>query len=189
MIDATAANTATELPGHFPVTVIMQRRRPAVSQWVDYIWTAIGVTVGDTIDTTIDAAMDASIDDTQDTAAEPRVVHLDDDVQLRIYSGYQVRLYVDECDSYYHNLVSPSPHCYIVVRQNEDEPPRPFLVSLSFDEADAYAEGEDEVFVVDIPPELYRWSEAFVLTHYCPEQRKKRKRQDWWENDAEHQSR
>jgi hypothetical protein len=174
--------TAAILPGYFPVTVIMERRRPKVSQWVDYIWTVIGVTVGDTVDNTTGN----SEADVSETANEPRVADIEEDVQLRIYSGYQVRLYVDECDSYYHNLVSPSPRCYIVVRQDEDEQPRPFLVSLSFDEADAYAEGDDEVFVVDLPPELYRWTEAFVLTHYCPEQRTKRKRQDWWENESEH---
>jgi len=177
MIDETTANTATNLPGHFPVTVIMERRRPVVSQWVDYVWTAIGVTVGD------------SAGDEQETSDAPRIAQIEADVQLQIHTGYQVRLYVDECDSYYHNLVSTSPHCYIVVRQEEDEQPRPFLVSLSFDEADAYAEGDDEVFAVAIPPELYRWTEAFVLTHYCPEQRKKRKRQDWWENESEHRSR
>jgi len=177
MIDKTTANAATNLPGHFTVTVIMERRRPAVSQWVDYIWTAIGVAVGNTAG------------DEQETLDTPRIAQIEADAQLQIYSGYQVRLYVDECDSYYHNLVSPSPRCYIVVRREEDEQPRPFLVSLSFDEADAYAEGDDEVFAVAIPPELYRWTEAFVVTHYCPEQRKKRKRQDWWENESEHRSR
>jgi hypothetical protein len=60
--------------------------------------------------------------------------------------------------------------------------PRPFLVSLSFDEANAYLETDDvDVFPVAMPPELYRWIEAFVLAHYVPEPRRKRKRDDWRE--------
>ena len=158
----------------------MEKRPSQVSRWVDHIWSAIGVTVGASHDGT---SQDGTSKDNRDT---PSITRLEEGVELHIFSGFQVKLYVDECDSYYHNLVSPSPHCYVVVRQNEDEAPAPFLVSLSFDEADAYAEGDDEVFAVAIPPELYRWSEAFVLAHYCPQQRKKRKRQDWWENESRH---
>ena len=47
--------------------------------------------------------------DSQGMSDKPRVAHIEDDVQLHIFSGYQVKLYVDECDSYYHNLMSPSP--------------------------------------------------------------------------------
>ena len=170
MIDETVTN----LPDYFPVTVIMERRPPKVSKWIDHIWTAIGVTVGNTVG------------DSQESPDGTRVAHVGDDVQLKIYSGYQVKLYVDECDSYYHNLMSPSPRCYIVVRQGEGDEPRPFIVSLSFDEAHAYLEGDDDVFAVDMPAEIYRWTEAFVLAHYCPQQLKKRKRKDWREKESEH---
>lgn len=159
------------LPGHFPVTVIMERQTAQVSQWVDYVWKAVGITVGSS----------------HDMPSEPRVIENEDDVQLHFHSGYQVKLHVDECASYYHNLMSPSPRCYIVVQQEDnDDIPVPFLVSLSFDEAHAYLEGDDTVYVVDIPAELYRWTEDFVLAHYCPEQRKKRKRKDWWQHKSEH---
>ncbi len=158
------------LPGTFPLTVIMEKRPSTVSTWVDAIWTAIGVTAGSN-----PALADAS-----------QVAYPQDDVELRFYQGFQVRLYLDECDSYYHNLMSPSPNCFIVVRQDEeDDRPEPFLVSLSFDEAHAYLEGDDTVFAVDMPPELYRWAESFVLAHYCPQQTKKRKRKNWKQNDTE----
>ena len=162
--------TASNLPDYFPVTVILERRPALVSQWVDHVWSARGITAGDS----------------PDTAEKLRIVHMEDDVRLHFYSGYRVKLYVDECDSYYHNLMSPTPKCYVVVRQDEsDNTPRPFIVSLSFDEAHAYLENDDTVFAVDIPPELYLWTEAFVLTHYCPEQRKKRKRKDWKDRQSE----
>ena len=166
MIDETAKN----LPEYIPVTVIMEKQPARSSQWVDHIWAAIGVTVSNT----------------ERVSDKPRVTDSEDDVQLKIYSGYQVRLHVDECDSYYHNLMSPRPHCFVVVRQDDDDDePEPFLVSLSFDEAHAYLEGDDEVFTVDIPPEIYQWTESFVLAHYCPQQLKKRKRRDWKKEESE----
>jgi len=173
MIDDVVTET-TNLPDHFPVMVIMERRPAKVSPWVDYVWSAIGVTVGDT----------------QDQSDNTAVTHIENDVQLHIYPGYQVKLYIDECDSYYRNLMSPTPRCFIVAREDGgDDGPKPFIVSLSFDEAHAYLEGDDTVYAVDIPPELYRWMEAFVITHYCPEERKKRKRKDWSEKESENQIR
>ena len=161
-------------PGYFPVTVIMERRPATNRAWIDHVWAAIGVTAGDS----------------QDPADKPRVAYVEDDVQLQFYPGYRVKLHVDECDSYYHNLMSPSPQCFVVVRQDDDDDvPRPFIVSLSFDEAHAYLEGDDEVFAVAIPPEVYRWTESFVLAHYCPQQLKKRKRKDWRKQGTEQRNR
>jgi len=161
---------AANLPGSFPVNVVMEKQPAKVSTWVDHVWKAIGVTVGNTLEC-------------QD---ESGVEHQEDGFRLYVYPGYQVSLYVDECDSYYHNLMSPSPNCYIIVRHDDDDDePRPFLVSLSFDEAHAYLEGDDTVYTVDMPAELYRWTEAFVLTHYCPQQLKKRKRKDWRKQESE----
>lgn len=182
MINERVAETKN-LPDHFPVTVIMERRPAQVSQWVDYVWKAIGVTVGSTAKNTFrDTVLD-----THEQQDNTTVTYLENDVQLHIYSGFKLCLYVDECDSYYRNLMSPTPHCFVVVRQDDDhdDAPQPFLVSISFDEAHAYLEGDDTVFAVDMPPELYRWTEAFVLTHYCPEERKKRKRKDWREQAGE----
>jgi len=161
---------ADRLPGHFPVTVIMQRRPAQVSAWADYVWTAAGIAVGNA----------------RHVPDESRISHIEDDTLLQFYSGYQVHLYIDECDGYYHNLMSPSPRCFVVVRQDEaTDRPVPFMVSLSFDEAHAYLEGDDTVHAVDIPPELYRWMELYVLEHYCPQPIKKRKRKNWRLPEAE----
>lgn len=65
---------------------------------------------------------------------------------------------------------------------NQDLPydmPVPYLVSLSFDEVHAYLEGDEQVFAVEIPPELYKWSEAFILTHYVATKKTKRKLKNW----------
>ena len=73
----------------------------------------------------------------------------------------------------------PEPRCYVIATRDESEVPLPRLVTLSFDEAHAYMEGEGELFAVAVAPELYRWTEAFVLANYVPEKRRKRKRTNW----------
>ena len=152
------------LPNSFSVSVIMQSK-PSKSLWVDEVWDAIGLVVFDG-------------DKTQTKSSDQG-----ENKQL-IYSGLNVKLFLDECESYYHNLMSPEPSCFIVAREeNEDgdetEVPIPFLVTMSFDEAHAYLEGDDIVYAVAIPPELYQWTEAFVIQNYSAEKRTKRKRKDW----------
>jgi hypothetical protein len=41
------------------------------------------------------------------------------------------------------------------------------------------------VYAVPMPPELYRWCELFVLNHYVPEQKKKRRLKNWRNEAAE----
>ena len=67
----------------------------------------------------------------------------------------------------------------VIADPDEGEGPQPTMVSLSFDEAHAYLESEQEVFAVPVPPEIYRWAEAFVLSHYVPEKKIKRKLKNW----------
>ena len=59
--------------------------------------------------------------------------------------------------------------------------PIPYLASLSFDEVHAYLEGDEQIYSVAIPPELYKWAEAYVLTHYVAVKKTKRKLKNWSE--------
>jgi hypothetical protein len=152
---------------HFPVAAILERR-PAASRWADYVWTAAGIAVGRHADT-----------------GDPSLVREDDQRALFLVGGLEVALHVDECESYYHNLVSATPRAYIVAHQDDDGIPEPFLVSMSFDEAHAYLEGDDEIYAVDIPAELYRWTEAYVIANYFPEKKRKRKLRDWSADDRD----
>ncbi len=160
----TVEEQVKDLPRCFPVAVIMQRVPSSVTTWSDYQWSAVGITVDP---------------DQASAMTEPQLVYAQGERRQYLHHGFEVTLYQDECESYYHNLMSPSPRCYIVTRLNEDEVPVPFQVSMSFDEAHAYQECDEEVFAVDIPPELYRWIESYVLANYVATKRKKRKRDDW----------
>ncbi len=160
-------NSSKSLPNCFPVSVIMESR-PSQSKWVDEVWDAVGIV-------------------SQSTTSDKVKVIAQGDVKQFIYSGLKITLYLDECESYYHNLMSPEPGCFIVAREEDEDGeetdiPIPFLVSMSFDEAHAYLEGDDIVYAVAIPAELYKWVEAYVVENYSAEKRKKRKRKDWSES-------
>ena len=148
----------------FPVSVIMERRPVHGNRWVTESWQAIGVTVG--------AAR-------QGQAENPLPLIEDGGVARFLWSGLRVELFADEAESYYHNLMVPNPGCYVIVRPLDDGTPEPFLVTLSFDAAQAYQEGDETAYNVPLPPELYRAAEAFVIAHYVPEKKKKRKLDNW----------
>ncbi len=156
----------------FPVSVVMERRQVSGNRWITESWDAVGVTLGDL---------------PGPGPAEPRLLVEGPEAAQYLWTGLQVRLYPDEAESYYHNLTVDSPGCYVVVRPRQDGMPRPVLVTLSFDAAQAYQEGGETVYNVPLPPPLYRAAEAFVLAHYCPEKRRKRRLTDWREDgDAGH---
>lgn len=149
------------LPSKFSASVIMEQS-PSDSPWADYNWEAIGVAAGS-------AEEEAAVTLVYERAGVRRFLN----------SGFTLQLHVDECESYYHNLMSPTPRCYVVADTDDNGVPVPLLLSLSFDEAHAYLEGEETVYAVDMPGEFYRWCEAFVLQHYVPEKKRKRKLKDW----------
>lgn len=153
------------IPDHFPVSVIMESR-PSSSIWQDTSWDAVGVC----------SASDEPPGEFPDNGV--KVINRGEIKQF-VYSSLKLRLFLDECESYYHNLMSPKPGCFVIAREDDSGCPVPFLVSLSFDEAHAYQEGDDLVYAVPIPPELYRWMEEYVIEHYAPTKRKKRKRTNW----------
>lgn len=144
----------------------MERRRVRDNPWVTESWKAVGVTVGA---------------GRPDASAQPLPLVAGPDAAQFLWTGLIVELHPDEAESYYHNLMVGHPGCYIVVRPGEGGIPEPVLVTISFDAGQAYQEGEDTLFSVPLPAELYRAAEAFVLEHYVPEKRTKRRRQDWKE--------
>lgn len=151
------------LPDEMPISVVMEKR-PSDHQWVDFTYQAVGI---------------VSEEHSQDRRITK--IHQQNSVEYYLFTGLSLKLFSDECESYYHNLMSPHPGCFIVAEEtdDEDEIPTPYLVSLSFDEVHAYLEGDELVYAVEIPPELYKWTEAFILTHYIATKKTKRTLQNW----------
>lgn len=154
-----------EMSQSFPVSVIMQKTE-LDNPWVNESWQAIGVTVGR---------------HPSENSQQLQLIFQEDKISQYLLSGFKIVLYADECESYYHNLMTHSPRCFIIADLDENDVPQPFLVTLSLDEAHSYLEGDEEVYTVDIPAELYRWSEAFILSHYAPAKKVKRKLKNWKE--------
>ncbi len=157
-----------KLPSSLAVSVIMQKT-PSDHPWIDFTYEAVGVLVNDA--------------QPQPNQVTCRKIHADQDAEQFLIEGLSLSLYADECESYYHNLKSPQPGCYIVASQTDDPNamPMPYLVSLSFDEVHAYLEGDEPIYAVEIPRQLYQWVEAYVLTHYVAEKKTKRKLKNWRE--------
>lgn len=150
---------------HFPVAVILERRHSA-SPWAEYAWQASGIAVG-----------------RHSAEDQPRPIRETEEAAFFLVGGLDLTLHADECESYYFSLVSDTPRAYVVAHvQDADSAPQPFRVSMSFDEAHAYLEGEDAIYAVDVPGEIYRWTEAFVIANYFPEKKRKRKLRDWSED-------
>ncbi|MCU7806384.1 MAG: DUF3305 domain-containing protein, partial [Candidatus Thiodiazotropha sp. (ex Semelilucina semeliformis)] len=82
------------LPQAFTVSVIMQSM-PSENPWVDSEWEAIGIVAGE------------MTNDSPTPAAE--LLQERGGAKQFLYRGFTLRLHADECESYYHNLMSPSP--------------------------------------------------------------------------------
>jgi len=132
--------------------------------WISENWRAVGVMLGDRPEGT-------------PTQGEP-VVNEPGQTQY-LWSNLSLGLFQDEAESYYYNLMSPASALYIVTRRNNESLPVPFLVTASFDAANAYLEGDEEVFTTPMSAEIYRWIETYVLEYYLPQKKIKRKLNNW----------
>ena len=150
-----------------PVTVLMERYIVSRRFWSVPNWKLAGVLAGE---------------DVSHEAGDGRKLRdLADGGELWSWSGYRVTLYKDACERYWHALVGDKPLVYVICRESPDEgtPLRPFVVTIDYDEATAFAETDELVLSAPIPGDLYRYMEAFVLEHYRPQKFEKRKRRDW----------
>ena len=156
----------TPVPDAFSVSIIVEYVKTPDNRWEDGHWQVTGVIA-------------AGPDDHE--AQPPRQLHAATQARQYLHTGLNLRLYKDDAESYYYNLVSDNPGVFVICSQEAGEPLQPFIATLSYGEATSYMETDEIVETVAMPPELYRWAERFVLEHYVPEKRKKRKRENWKE--------
>ncbi len=157
-----------------PVTVMLERRMISRSFWSMPSWYLYSVAVGENV---------AAAESARDSAL---AAGQSDKGDLFAWSGFQVTLYKDACERYWHALIGDKPLVYVVCRDTEEDEAcniRPVIVTIDYDEATACAETDELVLSAPIPGELYRYMESFVLAHYQPKAFKKRKRRKWSEGD------
>ncbi len=156
------------VPEAFSVSVIVEFIETQDSRWESGHWQVTGIV--------------ASAAGNRETISSKQL-HENAGGKHLLHTGLDVRLYKDDAESYYFNLVSDNPSVFIICSQEDDEPIQPFIATLSYGEATSYMETDEIVETVPMPPEIYRWAERYVLEHYVPEKRKKRKRDNWKETD------
>jgi hypothetical protein len=155
-------------PRQFPVAVLVEYQIVHNNRWIDGRWVVTGIVAGERL---------------ADAGIHCRLVHSSDAGKQYLWTGLSVELYKDDAESYYCNLMSDNPGVFIICNEEQGEPLQPASVTLSYGEATSYMETDQRVERVEMPAELYRWLEQYVLANYVPEKRKKRKRDDWKETD------
>jgi len=162
MPDFPAATAARQ----FPVAVLVEYQAIHDNRWIDGRWAVTGVVAGEQL---------------AGDGIHSKLIHSDAEVQQYLWSGFVIELHRDDAESYYCNLMSDHPSVFIICNEEQGESLQPFIVTLSYGEATSYMETDVRVERVEMPAELYRSLEQYVLANYVPEKRKKRKREDWKE--------
>ncbi|NCF25501.1 MAG: DUF3305 domain-containing protein [Gammaproteobacteria bacterium] len=110
-----------------------------------------------------------------------RPIYETDDKAQYLWSGLPLQLYRDLAEEYWYNLTGDNPSLFIICHETPGGELTPFQVTANHDSATVCLESDDQVFAVPIPPEIYQHLEKFVVTHFVPQERKKRKRKNWSE--------
>jgi hypothetical protein len=145
----------------------MERREVSRGRWSVPSWQAVAVVAGENI-----------------VGREARATLLpsDEGRHQYLWSGIVLTMFRDKAECYRQNLIGEQPALYVICQQSDGNDLQPVAVTADPYEASGHVEGDDQVFAVGIPPEVYRQIEAFVIEHNAPEPRRKRKRQKWAES-------
>ena len=147
-----------------PVSVVLERTINPEAKWVLPQWKAFGVITG----------RHAQHD------AQRVTIHDDGDSSRFLWGGLIVHLYRDGSEGYWYNLLSDRPYLFVVCDGEQGEMEvEPAFITANQDEATGYMEAERLVLSVPMPDDICRILERYVISHYQPETRRKRKRRDW----------
>lgn len=141
-----------------PVGVVVERRK-AASQWIDFVWQAVGVLPGR-------------------PDAVPWTVLSSSDDRTTFYAGSaDIALHRTETELYRNNLVSATPSLWILLRATDGEPPyRIAAVTADPAEGEGFTEaGDDLVEAVPMPEAVRETIAAFVAEHHVERPFVKRK--------------
>lgn len=156
----------------FPVSVIVAQEPVVNLPWTTERWTVLGIIAGEQMAQT-HGQQNGHGDDAN---GNHRLIRSGSEGKQYLWPGFALRLLRSEADSYYVNLVGKTPSVYVVGQRDDAGALLPILTTVEYLEATGYAEADYEVFAVPMPPEIYRWVEAFVLEHYTPDEKKMKRK-------------
>lgn len=116
--------------------------------------------------------VDVMPDPAPDEAAAPRCLRDDGRLSTWLHTGFEFRLYPDECKGYYLNLTSGRPSWFVSWRPAEGDAAQVEVtgVSMSYIEADRRLAAEERVENMPLPPELCDWLQTFTRDNFRPEE-------------------
>lgn len=153
---------STQVFDRMRVSVVMAHEPVANNRWITERWRVVGVVAASAI---------------RQPGEGRTVIYSGADGTQYLWPGFELRLFPHESESYYRNLLGQMPSVYVVCQVDDGGEWIPVEVGVDYVEAGARREAGDELEAVSMPPEVYRWVEAFVVKHYTPEEPKmKRKR-------------
>lgn len=92
--------------------------------------------------------------------------------ELWLYPGFVIELYRDEAEGYFLNISAERAVAFVIWRQ-EDGPPQPTAVTLSYNEAARMMDAQERVDGVPLPAQLHDWLAGYVMQHYKPEPKRR----------------
>jgi hypothetical protein len=152
-------------PDRHTVAVIMERTQITRGLWSVPSWRAVSILAGERV---------------AGKRGRSAIYERDEEAQY-LWSGLSLAFYRDLAEEYWYNLTGDNPSLFVVCHESPDGELTPFEVTANHDVATTCLESDDQVFAVPIPPEIYAHLEKFVVDHFVPKERKKRKRKNWSE--------
>ncbi len=141
---------------------VVVEKRDSDHPWLDHEWVFVAVIPG------------------APPITSARVLRQGEGVTQYHAGTLELELHRTEAEAYHYNLTSPMPSLFAVLREDEDGTGSPIQVSLvtasPYEAQDYLDSSEDQVERIQIPDDIRQWIEAFVDTHYSPQEFKKRKR-------------
>jgi len=150
-----------------PVSVVLERTMRPTGQWAYPSWKVFALVTGEHL-----RRHDQNF-----------VVHDDGSSKRFYWGGMNLRLFKDGGEGYWYNLLSDVPYLFVVCDGEEGAMEiEPLFITANQDEANANMESDDLVLSIPMPVEIRDLLERYVIAHYRPQQKKKRKRKDWLED-------
>ncbi|QGM20861.1 DUF3305 domain-containing protein [Spiribacter sp. 2438] len=142
---------------HWPVSVTLRRAMRERRGWTFPAWSLAAV----------------ELDTAERGVVETRV---EEGVRDFRWSGLRLSLHRSNAETYWYNLTSRQPSLLVICQEDPQYGLMPWLVTLDQDESARQQESEAEIFSTPLPAWLIDEVERFVMSHYRPEPRRRKRR-------------
>lgn len=147
-----------------PLAAVLARKEISRSGWTLASWEGVAVLAGERF---------------RGGAAKRELLQSSDGVEQYLWDGLMLQLFRDAAETYWFNLTGGKPALFIICSEADGGELTPVAVTADHDQSTSAVEADYKVFAVPIPDEVLHEIEEFVMTHFKPEPRRKRRREEW----------